>query len=1116
LPDWRDEVCSALDFWISKEGGERSTPGMSRIGRARQEGARGWYAVDVRNSRADTDQPEALRLAGPEEPRSGAGYQVLDVVQDGSVIRIRVAEFVDQADAYLWRQRQPPTYLIVKLRDGIAELDDAGLAHDLAHGRLTPVPERPRQVAGFTLGQRQALESCTGRGVHLVWGPPGTGKTRVLTEAMGALVAAGQRVLLVSATNIAVDNALLGVAKARRYTDGALLRVGTPHHPEILAHEDICLPALVRERLTTVELERKTLEQLLVRAREDESQLRQLEERLTEFDPVRYRSLKRRLALRDQLPVLAEQEQRAKATREAAAVEAAQLRDRTIRADGRVREWAAARAAYLRIDALRKELDDARAATDKLVGDALHARGDAERLAAWLRRLDGETLIAKLRNRGTRQRLRRSFSDESQAAANAEARAGQATELLARRVAEVEGEIGQIEATVRASREDLVAADRELVEARRMLAQAEIALRQATEAADAAIRTLSAAEAEARLSGDDLRWLEHVDQLGLPSLAQERDQLRSRVAGQAVQVATWQRQYAKVQEEFDRLRKDAEGEIIRAAQVVATTLARMRTNPTVMAGPYDVVLVDEVGAANVPEVLLAVSRASRAAVLLGDFMQLGAILPPPVRKDPRPDVRRWLVPDVFAHCGIRTSAQARQHPGCTALDVQHRFGPEIMGLANAVAYDGLLRAGQQVRAHTEDDPEIVLINVDDLDDLGVVRPTGPHKGWWPAGALLSRVLADYHQTRGERVGVVTPYGDQVEATLEALRDQEEGSGTVTEVGTAHRFQGREFPVVVFDLVEDDRSERWMSAASLNADDYARSGIRLFNVAITRAQTRLYLIASRRRVDAAKPDSPLACVSQLLRERRARMVSGACLVAPTVLRDKDRFGLGVFGNELADVLAEHVRISDISDERQFYDTFAGHLSTAERSIWLWAPWTTSRVTSLLPVLTDAVARGVAVRLFVRDPSDNLQGRTSSQAYLAQLRTALPTVVEVHEMHQKIVVIDERIVLLGSLNALSQRTTREVMLTLHGEHFARKLLEHEHATVFAAPPRCGACRGTTVQLRRTKQKGWHWRCYAPTCPRWNSKGTRNWTETVVLKPQPARQSLAAPNQKGRGLA
>ena len=58
----------------------------------------------------------------------------------------------------------------------------------------------------------------------------------VLAEAISALLATGRRVLLVSATNIAVDNALLKVIAQRRHKPGQLLRVGTPHHPDVLKH----------------------------------------------------------------------------------------------------------------------------------------------------------------------------------------------------------------------------------------------------------------------------------------------------------------------------------------------------------------------------------------------------------------------------------------------------------------------------------------------------------------------------------------------------------------------------------------------------------------------------------------------------------------------------------------------------------------------------------------------------------------------------------------------------------------------------------------------------------------------------------------------------------------
>ncbi len=1094
MPDWRDAVCSALDFWISQEGGERRSVGLSRIGPARQSGD-GWYTLDVRDKRLDLDQVETLQLAGPQEPTGGEGYRVLEAVQDGPLVRVRVAGFVDISDAHLWQRKQPATHLTIKLREGIARLREVGLADELAAGRLAPAPANPRPVAGFTLQQRQALEACLGAGVRLVWGPPGTGKTRVLTEAINELVSAGKRVLLVSSTNIAVDNALLGVVAGRRLGRGVLLRVGTPHHPAMLAHPEVCLQPLVRERLAEVEVERQSIEGRLLQWRRRQERLAHLEETLTTFDYSAYQDVRSRLARQQRVPALGEALNRAVTDRASVESRAARLRAELDAAGQRVGALEGARAAHRRVEALGDELNRARADTDRFTEHALRARADAEQIGADLRRLDTEGLLTRLRNRATRQRLRTALRAADQAATAAEARATQRRELFDRQSGQVGSEIHDLRANAAGTPADIAAADHRLAAARQPVQPAEEDERRAGRLVSDAQQALLAVERDPPITGEERVAAEQADRLRLPARAAERDELRAELAAQAPQLAALHDRYAEVQQIFDRLSTDAEGELISAARVVATTLARMRTNRTVMAGPYDVVLVDEVGAAGLPEVLLAVSRATRAAVLLGDFMQLGAIHPRSVTESRRPDVMRWLTTDVFAHCGIRTPADARGHAGCTALNVQHRFGLEVMGLANAIAYDGLLEAGPQIRPRAVDDPEIVLLDTDDLGDLGFVRSTGRYKGWWPAGALISRVLVDYHQERGERAGVITPYNDQVEATLEALRDQEQPSGAVTEVGTAHRFQGREFPIVVFDLVEDDRAERWMATATLAGRSYQRDGVRLFNVAVTRTQTRLYVIGSRRRIADTAPGSPLAQLNVLLRTNRARVVSGAHLVAPTLMDTGERQGLGLFGAELAEVLARHVQITAIDDEESFYATFAEHLAAAQRSIWLWAPWTKHRVMSLRPLLADARDRGVKTVVFVRDPDDDIQGQGDSRQYLKQLRAVVHSVVAVRDMHQKIVVIDDRLVLLGSLNALSHSRSREVMLTAHGEHFARKLLAHEHADVFAGPPpRCGECDNDQVGLRRVKGKGWQWYCYAHTCPKWRKNGATNWNEPV----------------------
>lgn len=269
-------------------------------------------------------------------------------------------------------------------------------------------------------------------------------------------------------------------------------------------------------------------------------------------------------------------------------------------------------------------------------------------------------------------------------------------------------------------------------------------------------------------------------------------------------------------------------------------------------------------------------------MLLGDFMQIGPILPPSLQASDRADIQRWLVADPFRHCGITTLTEATSHPACLVLDTQHRFGPQVMRLANLVAYDGLLQAGGAVRSHDADDPEIVLVDTDGLRELAEVRRVSPNAGWWAAGLLLARALVELHHEYGETTGVVTPYAVQADATLEALRDVELDGCPLAEVGTAHRFQGREFPVVVFDTVEPlHDGGLWIGQASRRPGSSAwqQSGVRLFNVATTRVQHRLYVIVSRERVLSAKPGTALGHLGALLRDRQVRRVPAASLISP---------------------------------------------------------------------------------------------------------------------------------------------------------------------------------------------------------------------------------------------
>lgn len=80
--------------------------------------------------------------------------------------------------------------------------------------------------------QKQAIDASFFSPMAVIWGPPGTGKTRTVAQAIEAHLNAGRRVLLVSHANAAVDEALEDVAEQLRatpfYSEGRLVRLGIP------------------------------------------------------------------------------------------------------------------------------------------------------------------------------------------------------------------------------------------------------------------------------------------------------------------------------------------------------------------------------------------------------------------------------------------------------------------------------------------------------------------------------------------------------------------------------------------------------------------------------------------------------------------------------------------------------------------------------------------------------------------------------------------------------------------------------------------------------------------------------------------------------------------------
>ena len=87
-------------------------------------------------------------------------------------------------------------------------------------------------------GQQTAVQMSIEQPITFIWGPPGTGKTQTLAKISLAHISRGNRVLMLSHSNVSVDGAIIRVHKMEPNTEpGILVRYGYARSKELLEHK---------------------------------------------------------------------------------------------------------------------------------------------------------------------------------------------------------------------------------------------------------------------------------------------------------------------------------------------------------------------------------------------------------------------------------------------------------------------------------------------------------------------------------------------------------------------------------------------------------------------------------------------------------------------------------------------------------------------------------------------------------------------------------------------------------------------------------------------------------------------------------------------------------------
>ena len=347
---------------------------------------------------------------------------------------------------------------------------------------------------------------------------------------------------------------------------------------------------------------------------------------------------------------------------------------------------------------------------------------------------------------------------------------------------------------------------------------------------------------------------------------------------QVADLAVMRAELLGVQEEV----KDAVAAHIQQCTVVGTTatLAYMPASP-IGQMQWDTVLVDEATMVTPAMCVWLASLATQRLLLAGDPRQLGPVFEGFV--DAASESYEWMGRDIFAKSGV-SSGTGEHHEIAEAdtrlarITSQRRCAPQIWERIESL-YPSVINLADDTRFES-----LAMLGPCAGQAVAVLDTSGKCcrvKGSWQnefSADLALEIATTIASDAGGiiSVAIITPYRSQVRLLGQRVTQERKGErvagALVIDIGTVHQFQGSDSDVVVFDMV--DGRGRSNLGALLRGD----TGMRLVNVAISRAKGKLVVLADRDWCRSAfqRMDNPL--LWDLLMEREAEEV---CAVEPAL-------------------------------------------------------------------------------------------------------------------------------------------------------------------------------------------------------------------------------------------
>ena len=564
------------------------------------------------------------------------------------------------------------------------------------------------------------------------------------------------------------------------------------------------------------------------------------------------------------------------------------------------------------------------------------------------------------------------------------------------------------------------------------------------------------------------------------------------------QLAEIFRQLNELKEKMQELEKQA----IMSAKIVGATLAKSYLSETLRERKFDTVILDEASMASMPALWCASYLAESSIVIVGDFLQL-----PPIVMADTPVAQEWLGKDIFYHSGMQE--QARNKATCpknfVMLNNQFRMESDIADIANMYygAYGGL---------HSDDNNEFRVkdrekfyswypgkrtkrnVHLIDTESLhawvtGVPQGKGHSRlNCFSAAVsvdlafkLLENKLKDLNPETAQpekeaSVLIVAPYKPHIARINQLVELEYHNRGfkenlNFIRAGTIHSFQGSEADIVIFDLVIDE--PHWKANLFMTDNEVNEDLRKMFNVAITRAKFKLYIVGNFAYCQRRARNNALSeLLDKLINRDKLVKVEAKSLLPDIVFTRQSDFAFD--GN----LTGKHI----VCREDAFNDYFMADIRSFKKRLIIYSAFMTeARLSTLLPDFTDAIREGKQIIVVTKALSD--RGRTELAQYQKceeELRAIGVSILHKKGMHEKLIFVDSNAVWIGSLNALSfTGLTGEVMQ----RHEDRELTA-EYEKLFDIEHICGAIENTYEQkcpicddemiVKESSEGGIYWQC------------------------------------------